>query len=170
MQNPALRAMPNQQGAPRGMLAASHGPPEGAALRIPGNHMLEYSIVEPGGILRVAPSGALTVEDFAGLARFADAYLNTHGTLGGLLIEAQAFPGWDSFAALSAHLRFLRDHQRRIERIALVTDSPIAHVAGIACRTVRGRGYPPVSVWPTRRGIALAADLTGGRRCGYWWY
>ena len=90
--------------------------------------MLEYSIVEPGGILRVAPSGALTAEDFTGLARFADAYLNTHGTFGGLLIEAKAFPGWDSFAALSAHLRFVRDHQRRIERLALVTDSSIAHV------------------------------------------
>jgi putative intracellular protease/amidase len=90
--------------------------------------MLEYSIVEPGGILRVTPSGALTVEDFTGLARFADGYLNTHGTLGGLLIESHAFPGWDSFAALSAHLRFVRDHQRRIERIALVTDSSIAHV------------------------------------------
>jgi hypothetical protein len=90
--------------------------------------MIEYSIVEPGGILRVTPSGALTVDDFAGLARFADTYLNTHGTLSGLLIEAQAFPGWDSFAALSAHLRFVRDHQRRVERIALVTDSSIAHL------------------------------------------
>ena len=91
--------------------------------------MLEFSIVQPGGILRVTPSGALTVEDFTGLTRFADAYLNTHGTLGGLLIEAKAFPGWDSFAALSAHLRFVRDHQRRIERIALVTDSSIARLA-----------------------------------------
>lgn len=96
--------------------------------------MLEYSIIEPGGILRVTPSGALTAEDFTGLARFADAYLNTHGTIGGLLIEAQAFPGWDSFTALTAHLRFFRDHQRRIERIALVTDSAIAHVAELLAK------------------------------------
>jgi len=91
--------------------------------------MLHYSFVEPGGILRITPSGALSAEDFAGLTRFADAYLSTHGTLGGLLIEAQAFPGWDSFAAFASHLRFFRDHQRRIERIALVTGSPIAYVA-----------------------------------------
>jgi len=90
--------------------------------------MLEYSIIEPGGILQVTPSGTLSAEDFAGLGRYADAWLSTHGTLGGLLIEAKAFPGWDSFAALAAHLRFFRDHQRRIERIALVTDSPVAHV------------------------------------------
>lgn len=90
--------------------------------------MLDYSIFEPGGILRVSPSGALTVAEFTGLARFADAYLDGHDTIGGLLIESQAFPGWDSFAALSDHLRFIRDHQRRIERIALVTDSSIAHL------------------------------------------
>ncbi len=76
-------------------------------------------------------TAALTVEDFTGLARFADAYINTHGTLGGLLIESQAFPGWESFAAMSAHLRFVHDHQQRIERIALVTDSPIAHVGKV---------------------------------------
>ncbi len=90
--------------------------------------MLEYSIDEPGAILCVTPSAALTAEDFAGLARFADAYLNTHPGLGGLLIESQSFTGWDSFAALSAHLRFLRDHQRGVERIALVTDRPIGPV------------------------------------------
>ena len=118
--------------------------------------MLEYSIVEPGGILRVAPSGALTAEDFTGLARFADAYLNTHGTFGGLLIEAKAFPGWDSFAALSAHLRFVRDHQRRIERLALVTDSPIAHVVELLAEPFVAADIRLFSVWPTRHGIALA--------------
>ena len=91
--------------------------------------MLHYSFVEPGGILRIQPSGVLSAEDFAALTRFADAHLGIHGTLGGLLIEAQAFPGWDSFAAFAAHLRFFRDHQQRIERIALVTGSPIAHIA-----------------------------------------
>ena len=91
--------------------------------------MLEYTIVEPGGILRVKPSGALTAQDFSGLTRFADAYLGKHGSLAGLLIEAQSFPGWDSFAGFASHVRFIRDHQRHIQRIALVTDSSIAHVA-----------------------------------------
>jgi putative intracellular protease/amidase len=96
--------------------------------------MIDHSIVEPGGILRLSPSGALTTEDFTGLTHFADAYLNNHGTLGGLLIEAQTFPGWDGFAALSAHLRFFHDHQRRIERIAIVTDSSIAHLVELLAK------------------------------------
>jgi putative intracellular protease/amidase/RNA polymerase-binding transcription factor DksA len=102
--------------------------------RAAGIHMLDHSIVEPGGILRVTPSGALTAADFAGLTRFADTYLATHGVLGGLLIEARAFPGWASFAALAAHLRFVRDHQRHVERIAVVTDSPIAHLVELLAK------------------------------------
>ena len=91
--------------------------------------MLEFTMIEPGGILHVKPSGALTAEDFTELNRFADAHLGKNGTLAGLLIEAQSFPGWDSFAGFAAHVRFIRDHQRHIERIALVTDSAIAHLA-----------------------------------------
>lgn len=91
--------------------------------------MLEFAMIEPGGILRVRPSGALTSEDFSGLTRFADAYLERHGNLGGLLIEARSFPGWDSFAGFAAHVRFIRDHERHVERIALVTDSAIAPLA-----------------------------------------
>ncbi len=32
------------------------------------------------------------------------------------------FPGWENLAALIQHMRFVRDHQRRIARVALVTD------------------------------------------------
>ena len=41
----------------------------------------------------------------------------------GLLIDAEAFPGWSDFAALLAHLRFVRDHHRKIEKVAVVSDS-----------------------------------------------
>jgi len=83
-------------------------------------------MLDPGGILRARPSGALTAGDFANLTRFTDAYLATHPDLGGLLIEAKTFPAWDRFAAFAAHLRFVHDHQRRVQRVAIVTDSPIA--------------------------------------------
>ncbi len=86
-------------------------------------------MIEPGGILHVQPSGVLKAGDFERLKQFADAYLEKHGTLAALLIESQAFPGWNSFAGFAAHLRFIREHQRRIDRIAVVTDSSIAQVA-----------------------------------------
>jgi SpoIIAA-like len=51
------------------------------------------------------------------------------GGLAGLIIQAPAFPGWESFGALAAHIRFVRDHHKQITRIGLVTDSAIGNVA-----------------------------------------
>ena len=45
------------------------------------------------------------------------------------MIEAATFPGWENFAALLSHLRFVRDHHRRIRRIAVVSGSSLLSVA-----------------------------------------
>jgi len=90
--------------------------------------MLQLTRIEPGDILRIKPMGALTAADFTGLSEFADASLKENARLPCLLIDAQAFPGWNSFAGFVARGRFLRDHLRDVERIAVVTDSPIAHL------------------------------------------
>ena len=55
--------------------------------------------------------------------------LSNKETLKGLLIEAPAFPGWDSFGALVEHLKFVRDHHKKIERVAAVTDSAFLQIA-----------------------------------------
>jgi hypothetical protein len=47
----------------------------------------------------------------------------------GLLIHAEKFSGWDSFAALTTHIRFVHDHHRKIERVAIVTDSNLGKLA-----------------------------------------
>ena len=91
--------------------------------------MIKHHIMETEGILVLEPVSALSADDFRGLASSVDTYLAGHQTLHGLLIHAQQFPGWESFAGLSAHLRFVREHHKRIERIALVTDSPLGTVA-----------------------------------------
>jgi hypothetical protein len=49
--------------------------------------------------------------------------------LAGLIIEAPSFPGWKSFGALVAHLRFVRDHHKFIRKIAVVTDSAMGDLA-----------------------------------------
>ena len=91
--------------------------------------MLEYSIVEPEGIVVLNPDSSLTKEDFVGLSRTVDTYLADHSRIHGVLIHARSFPGWENFAGFIAHIRFVRDHHRDVERAALVTDSPIAGVA-----------------------------------------
>ncbi len=41
------------------------------------------------------------------------------------MIDAESFPGWEDFSALVAHLRFVGDHHRNIQRVAVVSDSPV---------------------------------------------
>ena len=91
--------------------------------------MIRHRIMETEGILVLEPISALSADDFRGLTSSVDTYLTEHPTLHGMLIHAQNFPGWESFAGLLAHLKFARDHHRKIERIALVTDSPLGNIA-----------------------------------------
>jgi len=46
-----------------------------------------------------------------------------------VIVDAPGFPGWDSFGAMAAHFRFVRDHHRRIRKIAIVTDAHLGDVA-----------------------------------------
>ena len=90
--------------------------------------MLNYDLRFDDGILVLKPEGPLEAADFIRLARQVDAYLGRKGTLRGVLVEARAFPGWQNFGALVAHLKFIRQHHRKIEKIAIVTDGGVAAV------------------------------------------
>jgi hypothetical protein len=91
--------------------------------------MIDYSLDAAQSILLVRPKAALAADDFAALAAAADPHIEATGGLAGLIIETPAFPGWDSLGAFVAHLRFVRDHHRRIKRVALVTDSALGDAA-----------------------------------------
>jgi len=88
--------------------------------------MLDYSIMEPEGILLLKPDAPLKSEDFAGLSAVVDAYLAEHARFHGMLVYARDFPGWEDVGGFTAHMHFVHDHHRKIERIAVVTDSKIA--------------------------------------------
>ena len=91
--------------------------------------MIHHELLRERGVLTLKPEGALRAEDFVTLASTVDPYIEQHGELNGLMLEAQSFPGWDDFAALVSHVRFVRDHHRRIRRIAVVSDSKLVALA-----------------------------------------
>lgn len=91
--------------------------------------MLDYSIMKPEGILVLKPNAPLSKEDFSGLSVAVDSYLAEHAKLHGVLIHTKEFPGWESFGGFTAHLHFVREHHKKVERVAIVTDSPIANIA-----------------------------------------
>jgi len=88
--------------------------------------MLDYSIMKPEGILVLKPDTPLSKEDFDGLSALVDGYLAEHEKLHGVFIRSKGFPGWENFGGFAAHMNFFHDHQRKVERVAIVTDSRFA--------------------------------------------
>jgi N-acetylglucosamine kinase-like BadF-type ATPase len=91
--------------------------------------MIDYSFDAAPSILHLRPKAALTKEDFAQIAKSVDPHIEKRDALAGIIIELSAFPGWDSLGAMAAHLRFVRDHHKRVKRIAVVTDAKLGVVA-----------------------------------------
>ena len=91
--------------------------------------MIEHDLDTVHSILYVRPKSALAADDFASLASTVDPHIEATGGLAGIVIEAPSFPGWDSLGAMVAHFRFVRDHHRRVRKIAVVTDSALGSVA-----------------------------------------
>jgi SpoIIAA-like len=85
--------------------------------------MIKSELLKEKGVLIVSPVGPLGASDFEHLAGEIDPYIEQNGRLHGLMIYTETFPGWKDFAALLCHLKFVRDHQLKIEKVAAVSDS-----------------------------------------------
>jgi SpoIIAA-like len=91
--------------------------------------MLNVNLDEEKGVAYLEPNGALSKDDFESAASIIDPYIKKAGELKGIIINVESFPGWDSFAALIKHFKFIKDHHHKVSRIAFVTDSPIGGFA-----------------------------------------
>ncbi|MDX1594516.1 MAG: STAS/SEC14 domain-containing protein [Gammaproteobacteria bacterium] len=117
--------------------------------------MIEPELRRHDGILIVRPDAPLTEEDFEQVAALVDPYLDEHDRLQGILIHAPQFPGWDDFAALVTHFRFVRDHHERVERVAVVSRSALleamptlaGHFVSAEIRTFPEDGYADALDW-----------------------
>jgi len=90
--------------------------------------MLHHDLKHDEGILVLRPEGSLESSDFERVALEVDPYLEERGKLHGVMIDAASFPGWRDFGAFVAHLKFVRDHHRRIEKVAVVSDSAVLSI------------------------------------------
>ena len=91
--------------------------------------MLKVELDEERGIAVLEPDGPLSKDDFESAAKLIDPHIEKEGKLNGLVIHTETFPGWDSFAGLCSHLKFVREHHKKISRIAPATDFVIANFA-----------------------------------------
>ena len=88
-----------------------------------------HRLIPDLGVLVVDATASLRVQDFDALTASTDAWIEAHGELHGLVVHAREFPGWENLAGFLGHLRFIRDHHRRIGRVALAVDSKLATLA-----------------------------------------
>lgn len=95
-------------------------------------NMLSVRLDEENDIAILEPDGALSEDDFRLAAKEIDPQIERKGKLNGIIIHTESFPGWDSFAALISHFEFVKEHHKKISRVALCTDS----VIGIFAETI----------------------------------
>ena len=90
--------------------------------------MLQVKLDKNAGIVTVTPSSPLNEKDFALLTDEIDPYIEKEGKLNGLIIQIESFPGWEDFAGLLSHLKFVREHHKKIQKVAAVTDGKIVSI------------------------------------------
>jgi hypothetical protein len=91
--------------------------------------MIEHTFNPTTAILHIQPKSSLEQADFEQLAKTVNSYIAGTGDLAGIIVETPDFPGWSSFGAMAAHLRFVKEHHKHIRKIALVTDSALGNIA-----------------------------------------
>lgn len=125
---------------------------------------VSHCLVPESEIIVVEVKEPLRAQDFDALALTADTWLETHHELRGLVIHTREFPGWENLGSLLRHLRFVRDHHQKVNRVALAADSKLADLAPRLAEhfiqaEVKGFGYDELEA-----AIAWAQGPTGRRQ------
>jgi hypothetical protein len=80
--------------------------------------MIKTEFISPNA-LKIVPSGKVMADDFRQLAPQVEPIIRQNGRIR-LLIDASEFDGWENFAAFETHANFIKDHQKSVERLALI--------------------------------------------------
>lgn len=91
--------------------------------------MIDCSVDKEHSVVVIQPHSRLDKEDFVKLAEAVDPQIEASGELAGVVIDAPSFPGWTGFGSMVSHIKFIRDHQRHVKKVAVVTDSAFGEIA-----------------------------------------
>jgi hypothetical protein len=100
--------------------------------------MLNVHIDDESGIVFLSPENEIRVSDLDSLANKIDSYIASRGKLNGVLVNLPALPHWESFQAMLNHFRFVRDHYKHVEKIAVVSDVKLAPFMSMLARSFMG--------------------------------
>ncbi len=80
--------------------------------------MIKTDVIAPG-VLKIIAPGKLNADDFLELAPQVEALIKQNGLIR-LLIDASRVDGWENINALEKHVTFVKAHQQKVERIAII--------------------------------------------------
>jgi energy-converting hydrogenase Eha subunit G len=87
--------------------------------------MIKTEIISTN-VLQIIVPDKLQAEDFRQLAPQIDTIISQYGKIR-LLIDASGFNGWENMAAFKNHVRFIKDRQKKVERIAAIAGHSWQH-------------------------------------------
>jgi hypothetical protein len=87
--------------------------------------MLTYTILRDEGIVIIELSAPIRQPELAALTRDVDSLIGQKGVIRGFIIHTRSFPRWHDFGAFLNDMNFVFAHQRKIQRVASVTDSKL---------------------------------------------
>lgn len=93
-----------------------------------GDLALDFNLDEKDGVLGLEIHGPLSSENIDALSHVVDDYLGTHEFLKGIVIHSKNFPGWEDCGSAMSHFRFVRDHHKKVKKVALAADGVVPEV------------------------------------------
>lgn len=127
-----------------------------------GTPRVSHRMIPEHAVLLVELQGKLGAEDFDAITATLDAWLESGRALRGFVVHAREFPGWENLGGFFRHLRFVRDHHRKIRRVALAVDGKVAKLApalveGLVGAEIQHFGYAEIDRAIEWAGRELAA-------------
>ena len=72
-----------------------------------------------GNVLRITAPEKLKANDFQQMAPQVDSIIRKFGKVR-LLLDATAFNGWENISTFEHHAAFVKNHQQKVDRIAVI--------------------------------------------------
>lgn len=93
-----------------------------------GEKGIYHSIDMKRGILVAKVKTSLTSDLLTAMAREVDAWIEKNGELKGIVIQAKKFPGWRDIGSLISHIQFVKNHHKKVGRVAFCADDRLTEL------------------------------------------
>ena len=89
---------------------------------------IDHKLDEDKGVLNIEITGVISSLNMEVLSHTVDSYLDRKGELNALVIHAKYFPGWENLGSMISHISFVKNHHKKIKKVALVVDGSLIKV------------------------------------------